>query len=538
MKKDNDAVSLQSIQFILQHPWLFLSALVIILSIVNISVSTSNLVYFCKGIVAVESSGAELIGEKLVEKRREILTNISVGPNIKAIVKQMWPEADEEADPVTFNSLVEKVRNPKTGIKMVSSDRFDDFITITFSDIDPNVCYQGVKATVDTMIAMSQKQTSERIETNVLFLQKQMEFYKSKINDIDKEVARIRTELRKKYPELSSEEKNLVDEMLGAGASAIKSETMAQQYVNYDVKITELKLQLLELQKVKELLKKKLELGISEPLSGTDIENDAVIMQYTQAIVTKEVALSDYLSRGYTTEHPFINKIKEEIDNLKRLKDTRVDELNMPNSSLSKIGENRIKAGIKNVESQTEIVKMKIKELERLRITSTEGFNPLDSQVGMISTQATRLTELSNEKIISQGYYNSIMKELEVAEIRQRLQKEEAGIKIKIIEAPVLPTQPVPMQREKKIVLGLVIALACGTGLAYLADSLDKSVKTASELRELIKVPVLASIDQINLPSDIKKDHLRRRGMAIFLLSFALLSKPLYNIVMSVLRHK
>jgi capsular polysaccharide biosynthesis protein len=155
--------------------------------------------------------------------------------------------------------------------------------------------------------------------------------------------------------------------------------------------------------------------------------------------------------------------------------------------------------------------------------------------MGAVSVSASRLMDLRNEKEVTQRYYNDMRQQLEGAELKSRMEKEEAGIEISIIEEPKVPLEPIPTQKGKTVFMGFIIALAAGAGLAYLVDSLDRSVKSSPELRHLLHIPVVGVIDRINTNYDMKITKVRRNTIIISLLVFAILSNVIFRLVMGVL---
>ena len=100
------------------------------------------------------------------------------------------------------------------------------------------------------------------------------------------------------------------------------------------------------------------------------------------------------------------------------------------------------------------------------------------------------------------------------------------------MQKPRIPRLPIQKNPFPKVLLGMVIAVSVGVGASLGANMIDTSVHSAAELRELLQLPVLASIDAISTPHDIKVKHFRRRTFIIALVIFVILSQIFVSWVM------
>jgi capsular exopolysaccharide synthesis family protein len=81
-----------------------------------------------------------------------------------------------------------------------------------------------------------------------------------------------------------------------------------------------------------------------------------------------------------------------------------------------------------------------------------------------------------------------------VAELETPPGKDEATIKATVVDGASKPTSPVSPQPIRNLGLGLVLGLLLGAGAAVLRETLDTTVKSTSQLEELVPAPILGSI--------------------------------------------
>src|SRR5207244_8277118 len=77
-----------------------------------------------------------------------------------------------------------------------------------------------------------------------------------------------------------------------------------------------------------------------------------------------------------------------------------------------------------------------------------------------------------------------------------KLTKDVKGTAVTVIEHSPLPGVPVSPRPVKAIVLGLLAGLAVGIAFVYVADMLDRSVRTVDQAETVTGLPVLAAIPE------------------------------------------
>ncbi|MFA6635878.1 MAG: hypothetical protein WCV56_02030 [Candidatus Omnitrophota bacterium] len=528
MKHDNAGVSLDSIRFLVQHPRLFIVPIVIMASIAFSYISAVPPVYECMAAISFDVPGGDIIGSEFFRQKENMLNNILLGDNIKRIIKEVWPEVSEEKDGERLNALVNRLRDPNKGIKInARRPRQTNATTIQFQHTDPEISYKVVSATIDVLKTISREKTESEIELGLAFLRNQLEFYRDKIKNIDEEISRIKMDLTRKYTELSREERMLVDDILSPGArgdTSMRRQAFAQQMIGYEEKSTDLNLQLLELEKRKEDLLRQLSGEDAAPLfTAGDLEKDHYLAQYRAAIVRNELAMSELFAQGFLPAHPQARRIQGEIDGLNLLKEKRIRDLTDPAAGRSVL-EERIEEELRMVETQIETVKLQIDRIEEYKSSSEKQLSPGYAHLGEISSEISRLASLSGEREVNLKYLQEMRHQMEMGEVRARIEREEVGVKINVVEGPQLPLNPIPFQNAKVMLYWTILGIGAGITLAYLADSLDNSIKSSSELRVLLKIPVLASMDQVISWEEHRRRNFGRKVFVIALAVFVLMS--------------
>lgn len=144
------------------------------------------------------------------------------------------------------------------------------------------------------------------------------------------------------------------------------------------------------------------------------------------------------------------------------------------------------------------------------------------AKVDAVPVRAQQITELTRDYNISNGEYQKLLqKELSAvtAANLERRQESERFIVIDPARTPVRPFQP---KRLRLMAAAFFISLVVSFGLVVLKEQMDTTVKTESQLADLVpqSVAILASIPRIQTRYDVR----RHRWFAILAFTTALVA--------------
>lgn len=170
---------------------------------------------------------------------------------------------------------------------------------------------------------------------------------------------------------------------------------------------------------------------------------------------------------------------------------------------------------------------------------------PVNPQVEFLET---RLKELYGEQADLQSTYTrehpeliALKKKISEVEAVLRAEKRAAGEAVKesrapaesefqnaearVIDEATLPMKPFKPNRTLFTLIGSLIGLGLGVGLAVLAELSDRTFRYAGDLQRYVGLPVLVCIPQVETEGDLKRVRFRRRliwGLSLILLCLTL----------------
>ena len=97
---------------------------------------------------------------------------------------------------------------------------------------------------------------------------------------------------------------------------------------------------------------------------------------------------------------------------------------------------------------------------------------------------------LKNEYETNQQLYNELLKRLKDATVSVSLR----ATNVRLADEALVPSSPIRPDRPVDIAAGLLVGLILGVTLAFIRESLDRTIKTAEDVEREIAVPTLAVI--------------------------------------------
>ena len=234
-----------------------------------------------------------------------------------------------------------------------------------------------------------------------------------------------------------------------------------------------------------------------------------------QSLVTRDHPLVKELMRlqgelanarlKYKENHPDIAFLQKQIAKVSQ----EVKELNERMEAEAKLskGQEGIEAkngdpDMKNLPAQyTEQYKAAQQNLKRSR----EEENNLKEQISVYLRRIEDAPQREQEIIGLTRDYNRLEENYQLllnkkiqAQIGEKLERTQQGEQFKILDPARLPESPIKPNRQRILLMGALVGLAIGFGLAWVRESLDQSFHKISDLEDILELPVLALLPNMD----------------------------------------
>lgn len=190
------------------------------------------------------------------------------------------------------------------------------------------------------------------------------------------------------------------------------------------------------------------------------------------------------LKNKYTDQHPDIVAAQSELQKLTALAAGLKTDTSNPSFSpfTSEIDKELLSLNltIRTLRNEDGAIKAKIAEYQ--------------ARVERAPKLEQELFALSRDYQNTKKAYDELLSKRLAAEQAEKLEMDQQGEQFKIIDQAKVPIKPFKPDPFKIVLVGIMLALASGGGLVFLAELLDKSFYSVKDLESYLGLPILASI--------------------------------------------
>jgi uncharacterized protein involved in exopolysaccharide biosynthesis len=228
-----------------------------------------------------------------------------------------------------------------------------------------------------------------------------------------------------------------------------------------------------------------------------------------QALADRQAELQVMRDR-YSADHPDVVRLERTVGNLQRALEAATAEA-AANTGPTREPNNpayiQTSARSQRVNQELNALSGRRQEL-RGKLTDYEDRLGRTPEVERVYLGLNRDYERLQEK-----YYENRQRQ-EDARLALRLEREQKGDRFRLIDPPRTPSEPAKPNRPAILVLGFMLALALGMGLAVAAENMDGSVRGSRDVREILDTPPIAFIPVVNTAADLRQIWIKRSAAA------------------------
>ena len=352
---------------------------------------------------------------------------------------------------LNFNRAVEALQK---GCNATEAVKMSNVIKITYQNTDPLLARDVVNGVVQ-----------EYLNRSLLF----------KTQEASRSVNFIEIQLQGVKDDLQRAETKLQEYKSSTGVVQLDAE--AQELIkNYsDLEKDRFGINLQKKQLDFALTSQKESLAQGSSYSPAVMKDDPLVAQMAASLAQLEVQKKSLLVT-YTKNHPAVESVQSQIDELQR----------------------KIRAtyetGARNLSAQ------------ELNVNGRLG--KLEERLKMLPVKERDLARYTRLAKVSADIYTFLLQKHEQA----RIQKASTITNINVIDTAITPDIAVKPKKSQYLLIGLVMSLIAGVGLAFFMENLDDSIKDETEAKQLLKLTHLSTIP--HLGNDDKEKVFDKESLA------------------------
>ncbi|WP_027362567.1 GumC family protein [Desulfospira joergensenii] len=194
------------------------------------------------------------------------------------------------------------------------------------------------------------------------------------------------------------------------------------------------------------------------------VENTSV-ESINKAILAAEQKISE-LSKKYGPKHPRMITARNEFSSLEKKKSKELEK------------------AVQTIKNEYQLAVSNERDLKEL-------LDQTKFQASQLGEKSIQLEILKRKVETNRFLYDALVKKMKEKGITEQSQP----VNVWVIEEAEIPEFPATPRKKRNILLGLILGLFGGIGLAFFLEYLDNTIKTPEDVEENFDLPVIATID-------------------------------------------
>ncbi len=251
--------------------------------------------------------------------------------------------------------------------------------------------------------------------------------------------------------------------------------------------------------------------------------------EYTKLADREAALVAEYnqMSPGLTPKNPDLIKKQQEIDAVRGQMQRAIEEGKARADEKRKRYEAQIDPRINSVKYDIEFTKGEIGRQQHLLDSTTSEISSLQTRMDAIPGVQVGLESLDREYKTKQEIYDSLLAQQQKAVTISDITSSQQGESIAVVDAANLPERPVAPKRPMLIVIGLLLGLCAGLGLAA-AFEIPRllTIQTTDDAEHYTGLPVLVTVPELMTPQEARAVPRRRLMLLAAGIVVAIVSVP------------
>ena len=518
---------------------------IIVLAIAVVTVFQIPRVYQSTGTILVESQQipTELVQSTVTSfagERIQVLTQRIMSRQQLLEIVEKFDLYKDQSDQVSRSEILDDMRSriviETVGANLRGRARTAISFTVSYEHISPILAQKVVNELITLFLDENIKSRTERAVETTEFLQKEGDRLRSKIEVMEEQIASYKQENKGRLPEnlrislerieelktllfnteremndLNENKKLLAIELISAESNSantvldgnqpspeIELRNMQNQFVSLSARYGA------EHPDVK-AIKRKIKAFEKEygPLGdGSELREEVELVQ-------SEIY---ELTQKYSSEHPDVKRLKRKLSGLEAV----LSEYNVnPKTNVNQTNPEYLQA-----KARLESIESNIISLKKTRLNLEQQIALLDTRINQTPQVERGLDALERDYDNTKRKYQEIRNKQSQAELAMNLEEDQKGERFTLIEPPLLPHRPIKPNRPKMLLMGFILAVMSGIGVAGVAETIDGGIRGERALTRITKMRPLVTIPYIRTQQDetIRKRNLKLSVLALLML--------------------
>ncbi len=206
-----------------------------------------------------------------------------------------------------------------------------------------------------------------------------------------------------------------------------------------------------------------------------------------ERLVELQLQYADLQVQNYAPTHPKMVALERDIEQTRQSLSEEARKIATEENLVDPLGQ-MARYGEERLELQMEIESVRAREEALGRV-----IRQYEASLGSMPEKELQLARLTRERDVNQKIYNNLLEKLEETKISEA----ENLSSVRIVDEAEPDPSPIRPRKKVNLVLGLLVGLIAGTGVAFVRETAEGTMESFEELEEETGWPVLASIPRV-----------------------------------------
>jgi hypothetical protein len=147
--------------------------------------------------------------------------------------------------------------------------------------------------------------------------------------------------------------------------------------------------------------------------------------------------------------------------------------------------------------SQVDDLKAELAALQAKNQGMRTQVSMLQARVDSSPLRSIELSKITRDYDITLRKYQDLLAKALESELSENMEKKQKGEQFQLVDPANIPQHPIAPNRPRILLVGLLLGVGGGIGLAVLLDMLNKSFKSNDDLLGYSSIPVLAVLPAV-----------------------------------------
>lgn len=490
-------------EIFLRRIWYFLIPFVVILVAAILYAYSLPKMYRATTLVMVtpqkvpESFVRPTVTSRIEDRLQSISQEIMSRTRLETVIAE-FKLYSEEAKSVSQEEIIELMRkNIQVGIKGK-----EGFFTISYVGRDPKIVTMVTNKLASLFIEENLKLREQQAQGTSDFLSVELNAMRTKLEEQEATITNFKKQHISELPEQRDANLKIFEQL-----------QLQSQKINDNLKAAQDRKVIIQ----KQLSDMKIQLALGRPFGnpenpkeeGTAATTESDLpppplptqkgLSYYEAQLTQARNHLTALKSKYTGKYPDIQNAEKYVADLEeKIEKMRAQET----GETTKVREMAISspavvASFKAMENQLIATELEMRRLQEEDSRIKARIAGFQARIENTPMRELAMANLARDYLNTKESYHTLLKKSEEAQQAENLERRQKGEQFKVIDPARIPEKPIQGKILKILLIGFVLGLGFGLGMAFVREEMDRSFRDAEDLEATMEFKVLANIPRI-----------------------------------------